>query len=141
MNQNDVNDVLLLTDSECAQQVGQRLCVARQSLGLTTQVLAELLETSDAKITEVEQGKLFLPTPWGNKLYRFLGINLTWLLTGDGEIARPPIPDVKDLFYYIQVPEVEERMFTELSKFKTFLKDQIREYERIHVLSLNRGLQ
>jgi hypothetical protein len=56
-------------------------------------------------------------------------------------LLGPPIPDVKDIFYYMQVPEVEERMFIEFSKFKTFLKTQIREYERIHEVSLNRGLQ
>ncbi|MCX6579960.1 MAG: helix-turn-helix transcriptional regulator [Candidatus Aminicenantes bacterium] len=137
MNQNDVNDGPLLTDRECALQVGQRLCLARQSLGLTTQVLAELLGTSGAKITEVEQGKLFLPIPWGNKLYRFLGINKNWLLTGEEQITIKKTLAYDDLFNHMRVPIVGQNIMTEFNKLKTIFKDRIREYERVHEVSLS----
>jgi transcriptional regulator with XRE-family HTH domain len=139
MNQNDVNDVndvLLLTDQECALQVGKRLCLARQSLGLTTQVLAELLGTSGAKISEVEQGKLFLPTPWGSKLDRFLGINKIWLLTGKQQITMKKTIAYNDLFNHMRVPEVGQYLMAKFSDTKELLKDRIREYERIHGVSL-----
>ena len=141
MNQNGVNDVPLLTDQECALQVGQRLCLARQSLGLTTQVLAQLLGTSGAKIAEVEQGKLFLPTPWGNKLYRFLGINKIWLLTGEQQFTMKKTLAYDDLFNHMRVPVMEQNIMIELSRVKTIFKDRIREYERVHEVSLNGGLQ
>ena len=141
MNQNGVNDVPLLTDQECALQVGQRLCLARQSLGLTTQVLAKLLGTSGAKITEVEQGKLFLPVPWGNKLYYSLGIDLIWLLTGEQEIRMKKPQYYNDVVYHMRVPEVNQNINIELSRVKTIFNEQIREYERVHEVSLNGGLQ
>jgi transcriptional regulator with XRE-family HTH domain len=139
MNQNDVNDVndvLLLTDQKCALHVGKRLCLARQSLGLTTQVLAELLGTSGAKITEVEQGKLFLPAPWGNKLDRFLGINKIWLLTGEQQITMKKTIAYNDLFNHMRAPEVGQYLMAKFSDTKVLLKDRIRTYERVHGVSL-----
>lgn len=132
MNQNDLP---LLNDKECAQQVGQRLCFARQSLGLTTEVLAELLGTSADKITEVEQGKLFLPIPWGNKLYRFLGINVNWLLTGEEKITTGKIHFYDDLVYHMQVPEVEKCIMVKLIEARITFNDEIRDYERGHGVS------
>lgn len=141
MNQHAVKKLSLLTDQECALQIGQRFCKARQSLGMTTHALAQFLGTSEVKISEVEQGKFFIPIPWGVTLYQSLGINLIWLLTGDRKNIKKTILNIDELFYYMQVPEVEECVFTELNKAKTLLKDQIREYERIHEVSLSGGVQ
>ncbi|MCX6578680.1 MAG: helix-turn-helix transcriptional regulator [Candidatus Aminicenantes bacterium] len=141
MNQNDVDDVSLLTDRECARQVGRRFCQARQSLGLTTKVMAELLGASRTKIIQVEKGELFLPTSWGDKMDRFLGINKNWLLTGDKRITKAKTQAYETLFELMRVPIIEENIFNELKKLKTIFKDRIREYERVHEVSLNGGLQ
>ncbi|MDQ1350193.1 MAG: hypothetical protein QG657_494 [Acidobacteriota bacterium] len=49
MNQQGGKEISLSTEQECALQVGQRFFQARQSLGLTIKVMAELLGTTSLK--------------------------------------------------------------------------------------------
>ncbi|MDQ1352904.1 MAG: Helix-turn-helix domain [Acidobacteriota bacterium] len=141
MNQQGGKEISLSNEQECALQVGQRFCQARQSLGMTTKVMAEFLGTSRTKIIQVEKGELLLPTSWGDKMDRFLGINLTWLLTGNKQITKAKTHAYEDLFELMRVPIIEENIFNEMNKLKTIFKVQIHEFERVHEVSLSGGLK
>ncbi len=98
MNQHVVKDISQLTDQECALQIGKRFAIARQSLGMSTQKMADFLGTKKFKIIWVENGERPIPTAWTEKLDRFLDINLTWLITGAEHITKTKTRAYKNLF-------------------------------------------
>jgi transcriptional regulator with XRE-family HTH domain len=141
MNQTVVNHISPLTEQECALQIGKRFAIARQSLGMSTQKMADFLGTKKFKIIWVENGECPIPTSWAEKLDRFLDVNLTWLTTGAEHITKTKTLAFKELCYLMQVPIIEENVLKELEKLKTIFSEQINEFERVHDVSLCGGLK
>ena len=75
---------------------GTRLKAIRQSLGLSQENVAELLETSKSYISLVETDKSKLSVENLVKLLLNYGVNLNYLLAGIGQpILAPQYEDVK----------------------------------------------
>lgn len=76
--------------------IGSRLKLWRQALGLTQAAFAERIGVHIGVLKKYEQG---LNVPGGEALAAIArtGVNMTWLLTGDGEMlprASPPVLQV-----------------------------------------------
>ena len=75
--------------------IGSRIKLWRQALGLTQAVFAERIGVHIGVLKKYEQG---LNVPGGEALAAIArtGVNMTWLLTGEGEMRpqKPVEPDV-----------------------------------------------
>ncbi|NIZ19245.1 helix-turn-helix domain-containing protein [Entomospira culicis] len=71
------------------QTIGQRVRLARKHFGWTQHQAAEHLGVKQNMLSRYEREEHHIPDPIKVKLHA-LGINLTWLLTGEGEMLLPP---------------------------------------------------
>lgn len=65
---------------------GERLKVARTALGLLSKTAAERLELSVSAYTDIEKGRNSLTAKVSTALISEFGINVNWILTGEGEM-------------------------------------------------------
>ena len=71
--------------------IGERIKQLRTDKGLSQQAFAELLSTSSGYICDVEKGKSVPGGTFLCSLKRVFGIDMNWLLVGEGEM-KPPQP-------------------------------------------------
>ncbi len=73
-------------DEEIRKEQGERLRIARESLGIKQAEAARRLQIGSSGLNDVEKGKNNLSTAMSRKVAQFLGINPAWVLTGEGEM-------------------------------------------------------
>lgn len=76
-------------------QLGTRLRRWRQSTGMRAYTLAKQIKLSQGSISDIENNNSHPSANTLTKLHRLTQINILWLLTGRGEIVRPPSPEEK----------------------------------------------
>lgn len=102
------------------KEVGLRLKKLREILDLSQGKLARILGVSQSAVSKWEAGERDIPTAVLLKLKQQLGVNLDWLLSGEGEIFSPPkgegniTPEIVDFFK--QFPPETQRKFVEFFK-------------------------
>jgi transcriptional regulator with XRE-family HTH domain len=98
------------------KHIGERLKLVRTRLGLTQAELAKALGVSRFAVIKWEKGERDVPSSIYEVLGKQFGVNLNWLLTGEGEpfIATPKDPvKKKDLYEGLSQ---EDRELLELIK-------------------------
>ncbi|MDQ1353008.1 MAG: putative transcriptional regulator, partial [Acidobacteriota bacterium] len=79
MNDNEMIDELLIP---LLPGIGERIKKFREYRGLTFQKMAQLMDTTEFAISQIETGEIPIPMPMLLNLCQYLGANLNWLLTG-----------------------------------------------------------
>jgi len=70
--------------------IGQRIKQARQTKGIRQNEFAKKLDLHHASMSKIESGDSSTSVENLLKIYQFLGVNLHWLLTGEGTPETPP---------------------------------------------------
>ena len=102
------------------KEVGLRLKKLREILDLSQGKLARILGVSQSAVSKWEAGERDIPTAVLLKLKQQLGVNLDWLLSGEGEMFSPPksegniTPEIVEFFK--QFPPETQRKFVEFFK-------------------------
>ncbi len=105
------------------EYMGLRLKEIRK-LNKATQVeFAQLLETSQRNISSYENGNLEIPDRVKIKLFN-LGINLNWLLTGEGEMFSKPGNSELSETHYDEISDI-------INILKTMNNDDIRQFGKM----------
>lgn len=73
-------------ESILRNQQGIRLKEAREFLGLKQNEAAKRLQIGVSGLSDIENGKNNLSAAMSRKIAQYLGINVTWVLTGEGEM-------------------------------------------------------
>lgn len=68
------------------EHIGLRFKQVRQVLRLTMVALAERIGTTNGYISQIESGKTLVSIPLLISLKQVFGVNVDWLLTGQGEM-------------------------------------------------------
>lgn len=77
-----------------SENLGERFKEFRKSMRLTLVELAKRIKVSNSYLSEVENNKKGLGQETLTRLREIFGLNLHWLLTGEGEMfEEPPIPN------------------------------------------------
>ena len=102
------------------KNVGQRLKLLRETLNLSQAKLAKKLKVSQSAISKWESGERDIPTAILVRLKKEFGVNLNWLLSGEGKMfsanSEPTnlTPELVDFFKHI--PPETQRKFVEFFK-------------------------
>jgi ribosome-binding protein aMBF1 (putative translation factor) len=68
--------------------IGERIKKFREYRGLTTQKMAQLTNTTENTILQIESGEIPIPMPMLINFGQNLGANLNWLLTGNESMIK-----------------------------------------------------
>ncbi len=74
-----------MSDKNTKLEVGLRLKAFRKMLGLSQQALAKVIGYAQRTISDWERGRLEIPLQVLITLKQIYGLNIDWLLTGEGE--------------------------------------------------------
>ncbi len=102
------------------KDVGLRLRLLREALNLSQAKLAKKLKVSQGAISKWESGERDVPTSILIELKKEFGVNLNWLLSGEGEMFSASsesanlTPELVDFFK--QIPPEVQRKFVEFFK-------------------------
>lgn len=130
------------------KQIGKRFKLFRLDKKKSQFVLAAELQVHQSTITNIEKGFTFPKVSYLNYFYEKYGLNLNWLVTGDGETymeeaedkgaSRIKAPDVEyDSYKYdkyqelntlMQIPVIEQVIFAKLSECKILFKDSVKKF-------------
>jgi transcriptional regulator with XRE-family HTH domain len=130
------------------QEVGGRFKIFRLDKKKAQYVLASELQVHQSTITNIEKGATFPKVSYLNYFYEKYGLNLNWLVTGDGEqymegaenkgASRIMAPDTEydgakydkyqELNTLMQIPVIEQVLFAKLSECKILFKDNVEEF-------------
>ena len=132
------------------KQVGERFKLFRLDKKKAQNVLASELEVHQSTITNIEHGTTFPKVNYLHYFYEKYGLDLNWLVTGDGEkylqgvayehkgaskIRAPhveygdPVYDkYEELNTLMQIPVIEQVMLAKLSECKIFFKDEVNQF-------------
>lgn len=130
------------------KEVGERFKLFRLDKKKAQYVLASELQVHQSTITNIEKGTTFPKVSYLNYFYEKYGLNLNWLVTGDGEqymedaeykgASRIMAPDVeydndkydkyRELRTLLQIPVIEQIIFAKLSECKILFKDNVEEF-------------
>jgi transcriptional regulator with XRE-family HTH domain len=111
-------------------------------------ILAAELQVHQSTITNIEKGFTFPKISYLNYFFEKYGLNLNWLVNGDGEqyievaedkgASRIMAPDIEyDSYKYdkyqelntlMQIPVIEQVIFAKLSECKILFKDSVKEF-------------
>lgn len=64
---------------------GERLKQVREELGINQKVFAAKIGMEQGSLSDIERGRKKLSTSAHRKIAQFFGVNISWVLTGDGE--------------------------------------------------------
>ena len=70
---------------ELIMTAGDRLKIVRESFNLNQKEFADKIEITQVNLSRYENNKYYIPDETKEKLYQ-LGVNLNWLLTGNGDM-------------------------------------------------------
>jgi transcriptional regulator with XRE-family HTH domain len=124
------------------QQIGKRLRLIRENIGITQADLGKKLGIQFQHVSKYERGET-VPT-WENliKLNELYDININWLLTGKGKMFISPITYsnnhkgamefVKDIQSDSQIDEILEELRSD-HDLKTLVYDYIKNYRQLRI--------
>ena len=107
-------------------QLGERLRALREAAGKTQGELARLLGLSQSGLSEIEHGRNWLGIEYLEPLIRHLGLNVGWLLTGDGPMLLPGTQVAEGAPAYMQ-PLDADLLRDILRYIGNYLEDEDRE--------------
>ena len=130
------------------KEVGKRFKVFRLSKKKAQNVLAAELQVHQSTITNIEHGTTFPKVNYLHYFYEKYGLNLNWLVTGEGEMymddspkkfsstlmapdveyGDPKFDKYQELSSMMQIPVIEQIMFAKLSECKILFKDHVHEF-------------
>jgi len=103
-------------------EVGRRLKTLRELLGLSQSQLAKKLGVAQNTLSQWERGERDIPTSVLLKLHSIAGVNLHWLLTGEGEPFVKPSDEDRELMEMVNsIPEEYKEQFKEIFKSILFI--------------------
>jgi len=141
------------------ENVGSRFCRFRRSISKTQSQLAEELGIYQSTIASFEMGKTFPNFKYLYHFHKKHGLNINWLLTGDGnmfmnkykiEASALPLGEKvhrynpnnakkhAELLTLMEIPVVEEVIMAKLLELKILLKDEV---EMLYLSKKNNGNQ
>jgi transcriptional regulator with XRE-family HTH domain len=128
-------------DRNTRVQIGGRLKIFRNHLGLIQAQLGKILDMNQTSITSIEKGKSLPTIPVLMYLREHYHLSILWLLTGEGEMIdenlekkAEPVDygeykeEMKDLLFLLDnVQEVREFVLEQFIMYKFRNKKRIRE--------------
>lgn len=118
-------------DIESKESIGGRFRRFRESIGKAQHELGAELNISQSTVANIERGKAFPNVTYLNHFYRTYQLNINWLLTNEGEMFyKNKITDERylELIDLMQVPPVEQLIFSKLIELKALLKNEIKAF-------------
>ncbi len=116
--------------------MNKRLISLRKKMGCKQGEFAEILGIAQAFLSEIEKGKKGFSLNLAVKLYS-LGVNLNWLIGGEGEMFRSSgsIPSdllISDLILvFRQLPENRQRLVLNYARDQKTLSDLSKNAENL----------
>lgn len=130
------------------KEVGGRFKLFRLDRKKAQHVFASELQVHQSTVTNIENGTTFPKVSYLNYFYEKYGLNLNWLVTGDGKqymegaqykgSSRIKAPDAEydsdkfdkyqELNSLMQIPVIEQVIFAKLSECKILFKDNVKEF-------------
>ena len=105
-----------------APDVGKRLRILRELLDISQNQLAKKLGVAQNTLSQWERGERDIPTSILLKLHSITGVNLHWLLTGQGEPFFKPSNEDRELMEMVNsIPEEYKEQFKEIFKSILFI--------------------
>lgn len=98
--------------------IADRIRQARENKGYDQTVLAEKIEVAARTVQRWEKGSQVPDSNYLLRLAKFTGIRPEWLLTGEGEMYKPPIPAGK-IIPFDQEKLIRKMNMVELPVFST----------------------
>jgi DNA-binding XRE family transcriptional regulator len=128
-------------DRNTRVQIGGRLKIFRNHLGLIQAQLGKILDMNQTSITSIEKGKSLPTIPVIMYLRDHYHLSILWLLTGEGEMVDKTLEkgakpvdygeykeEMKDLLFLLDnVQEVREFVLEQFVMYKFKHKKKIRE--------------
>lgn len=135
--------------SKLKEDVGVRFKSFRLDQKKAQHVLASELKVHQSTITNIEHGTTFPKISYLFYFYETYGLNINWLITGDGEmylrdksaeeenlpLMLPHVsyedssyPQYLELTRLMQVAPIEQVMLAKLTELKMMFKDEIKEF-------------
>lgn len=111
------------------KNIGQRFRLFRKSRNMTQKQLADHLSTSQYAVANIERGKYSLRFEHLLSMSDKFKLNPNWLLTGQGGMTTAPLEipgNCRELAHLMNVPEVEERIFSGVTDLKKIFSEEIR---------------
>jgi transcriptional regulator with XRE-family HTH domain len=116
---------------ESKESIGNRFRRFRESIGKAQHELGAELSISQSTVANIERGKAFPNITYLNYFYRTYQLNINWLLTNEGEMfykSRFADKRYLELVELMQVPPVEQLIFSKLVELKALLKNEIKTF-------------
>lgn len=116
---------------ESKESIGSRFRRFRESIGKAQHELGAELNISQSTVANIERGKAFPNITYLNYFYKTYQLNINWLLTNEGEMFhKSKITDERylELIDLMQVPPVEQLIFSKLVELKALLKNEIKTF-------------
>ena len=103
-------------------EAGRRLKALREMLEMSQADLANKLGVSQKAISQWERGERDIPTTMLLKLHELTGVNLHWLLTGEGEPFAHPTQEDEEFEQLIKsIPHQYREQIKEIFKSILFI--------------------
>jgi len=133
---------------ELKVDVGNRFKTFRQDKKKAQHILAAELKVHQSTITNIEHGTTFPKLNYLEYFYSKYGLNINWMVTGNGEMYIQDHPSVNaatigaphvhygeprfeqygELLNLMQIREVEQIILAKLMECKTLFKDEVKEF-------------
>lgn len=132
------------------KEVGDRFKAFRLDQKKAQHVLATELEVHQSTITNIEHGTTFPKINYLHYFYEKYGLNVNWLITGDGEMymegfkkgpgaaaalmyphveyGDPGYDQYAELINLMQIPVVEQLILARLSEVKMLFMDDVKKF-------------
>ncbi|MGE5343993.1 MAG: helix-turn-helix domain-containing protein [Candidatus Omnitrophota bacterium] len=131
------------------QDVGQRFKTFRIDRKKAQHLLAAELKVHQSTITNIEHGTTFPKINYLQYFYEKYGLNINWLVTGEGEMymrthpsavgastisypnvqyGDPKFEQYNELMNLMQIPVVEQVVLAKLMECKTLFKDEVKDF-------------
>lgn len=101
------------------EKQNKRLKEARKALGLLSKEAAERLGLSTGAYSDIENGRNQISSKVSIQLVTDLGINLNWLLTGEGEM------------FLSELESIDGNYQVEADSFKTYTKADVKTFRKV----------
>jgi len=104
----------------CKTTVGKRLRELRKSKGLTQQDFAKSLRISPLTVVRYELGQMAMGMETLTSLAQDYGVNLSWLLTGTGQMfaecasVEKPESDLREIIEFLREHPEQKKFVTEV---------------------------
>lgn len=130
------------------KEVGVRFKLFRLDKKKAQHILASELQVHQSTITNIEKGTTYPKVSYLNYFYEKYGLNLNWLVTGDGkqymeeaeykgasrimatdsEYESDKYDKYQEFNTLMKIPVIEQVMFAKLSECKILFKDNVKEF-------------